>query len=98
MRPLLRRVHDALQNLSVKFELKFRYSHEIPHLNLIGVTGFRKNIYKSIYVEVLDDYVRLKNADGVYGPMRVKLRVLEGRDEALLLVRVTISLRVSILF
>lgn len=86
MRPLLRRVHDALQNVSVKLDLKFRYTHEIPHLNLLGLTGFRKNVYKTVYVEVLDDFVRVKNTEGVFGLMRVKLRVLEKREEVLLVV------------
>lgn len=100
-RPTLKRIYRVLSTLEEMVGLKFNYSYEIPHLNLMGVTGYeRTGTYKRVYVEVVDESVRLKNRDVgeddlgdgvnlndvVNGFMSAKLRVLDKRDEALLVV------------
>lgn len=89
-RPVLTRVFENLKALQSKNELnKFEINFQIPYLNIAGITGYRKNIYKAIYLEVLDDYVCVKNCDyKPSGPMKLKLRILQRFEEALIVVRI----------
>lgn len=84
-RPTLRRVYKALNQLTnEKFNVKFKLTYEVPHLNLLGITGYLKGTYKVVFVEVLDDSVMLRNRNSPNGLMKSKLRALAKMDEALL--------------
>ncbi|GJQ80833.1 hypothetical protein Trydic_g9419 [Trypoxylus dichotomus] len=64
---------------------KFEISYEIPHLPICGITGYSKKVYKTVFVEVLDDYVCVKNYNNMpSGPMQLKLRILREMDNALI--------------
>lgn len=87
-RPILTRVFESLKAVQSKNDIhKFEINFQIPYLNIAGITGYKKNIYKAVYLEVLDDDVCVKNCD--YQPsglMKLKLRILQGFDEALIVV------------
>lgn len=87
-RPLLQKVTTNLKDISRTHELnKFEVDCQVPGINIIGITGYKKNIYKSIYIEVLDDYTTLKNTKSLpTGLMQLKLRLLEHSNEAVILV------------
>lgn len=87
-RPVLRRVMDCLKVIVSKSDLsKFEYTSQIPYVDIVGITGFRKNIYKTVHVEVLDDTICLKNTEcRPSGLAQMKLRILDGFEEALIVV------------
>lgn len=87
-RPILKRVLENLKGVGDKFDIsKFQVTAEVPFLNVIGITGYRKNVYKAVYIEVIDNYVSAKNkTDHLSGNMQLKLRILNGLEEALLVV------------
>lgn len=102
-RPTLKRIKTILSTLEERFDVKFKFSYELPHLNVLGITGYKRDTYKTVFVEVIDDTVQLKNVVvddqlcmndivkstngvAVNGFMRVKLRLLDKMDEALLVV------------
>lgn len=87
-RPTLRKIIDNLTTIGLEHDMdKFEVGCQIPGINIIGVTGFQKKIYKSVHIEVLDEYTCLKNSDNVpSGLMQLKLRILEKSDEGLIVV------------
>lgn len=94
-RPTLKRVYDNLKVILPKTELnKFDITSQVPHLDILGITGFKRNIYKAVHVEVLDDVTSLKNSESLpSGIMKMKLRILDGSEEGLVVVSVLIILR-----
>ncbi|KAJ8968273.1 hypothetical protein NQ317_008903 [Molorchus minor] len=55
---------------------------------IAGITGYRKGIYPSIYIEVLDDCTSLKNTDHEpIGLMQLKLRILQEMKERLIVIQ-----------
>lgn len=88
-RPVLKRVFDGLKVILPKTELnKFEFTSQIPYIQIVGITGFKKNIYKAVHVEVLDEETSLKNSDSLpTGLMQMKLRILDGSEEGLVVVR-----------
>lgn len=87
-RPVLIRVLENLKAIQSKNDInKFEINFQIPYLSIAGITGYKKNIYKAVYLEVLDDYVCVKNCDcRPSGLMKLKLRILQGFEEALIVV------------
>lgn len=87
-RPLLQKVFENLKSIPTKFEVnKYELDCQVPNLNIIGITGYRKKIYKAVYIEILDDYTCMKNTDSVpSGLMALKLRIMERFDEGIILV------------
>lgn len=87
-RPTLRKIIDNLTTIGLEHDIdKFEVGCQIPGINIIGVTGFQKKIYKSVHIEVLDEYTCLKNSDNVpSGLMQLKIRILEKCDEGLIVV------------
>lgn len=70
---------------------KFEVSYEVPYLEICGIVGYTKKVYKTVNIEVLDDYVSLKNRNNVpNGPMQLKLRILRELDNALITVSMMI--------
>ncbi|KAI4466960.1 fast leu-rich domain-containing [Holotrichia oblita] len=94
-RPNFRKVLNALRQLTRdEPEMpvnKFEVSYEVPYLEICGIVGYTKKVYKTVYIEVLDDYVSLKNRNNVpSGPMQLKLRILREMDNALITVSMMI--------
>lgn len=89
-RPTLKRVMDNLKVILPKTELnKFEFVSQIPYFDIVGITGFKKNIYKAVHVEVLDEATSLKNTHSKpSGIMQMKLRILDGFEEGLVVVSV----------
>lgn len=87
-RPLLTDVLETLKKIAQKHDLnKFELNCQIPGLNIIGITGYKKTIYKAVHIELLDEFTTLKNTNNVpTGFMQLKLRLLEKCDEALIVV------------
>lgn len=87
-RPLLKRVMDCLKVIMPKTDLsKFEYTSQIPYIDIVGITGFKKNIYKTVHIEVLDETICLKNTEfRPSGIAQMKLRILDGFEEALIVV------------
>ncbi|VEN60225.1 unnamed protein product, partial [Callosobruchus maculatus] len=87
-RPLLSKVMKSLEAASCNNDItKFEMSCQIPGLNVLGITGYKKNIYKAVNIEVLDEYTTLKNSeDKPTGLMQLKLRILNGAEEGLIVV------------
>ncbi|CAH2002482.1 unnamed protein product [Acanthoscelides obtectus] len=87
-RPLLTKVMKNLESASCSNEItKFELGCQIPGLNILGITGYKKNIYKAVNIEVLDEYTVLKNTeDKPTGPMQLKLRLLNGAEEGLIVI------------
>lgn len=87
-RPYLQRIFESLISISVDHKvLRFSYTCEVPHLNVVGITGFGTNDKKLVHIEVFDDFVCVKNKPNQFtGNMQMKLRILENQDEALITV------------
>nr|CAH7744276.1 unnamed protein product [Callosobruchus chinensis] len=87
-RPLLSKVLKNLEGASCNNDItKFEMGCQIPGLNVLGITGYKKNIYKAVNIEVLDEYTTLKNSeDKPTGLMQLKLRILNGAEEGLIVV------------
>lgn len=103
-RPFVQRVFDNLKRLTTQTNLnRFEVTCEVPHLNLIGITGYRKKIYKAVYVEILDEYTCVKDINNnnninesmvaeeeessiPNGLMALKLRILDGLSEGVIVV------------
>lgn len=87
-RPLLGKLMNNLKEMGSKLDIsKFELNCQIPGLNIIGITGYKKNIYKAVHIEILDEYTTLKNTENKpTGLMQLKLRLLEQQDEALIVV------------
>lgn len=82
------KVLAALKQVADKTAVnKFDLTFEIPHLSICGITGYSKKIYKTVYIEVLDEYVCIRNKRNMLiGPMQLKLRILREMDDALIVV------------
>lgn len=92
-RPVLGRVFENLKEIGPQVGLKFDANYQIPYLNVLGITGYKKNIYKAVNIEVLDDYVCVKNEECREGGLlKLKLRILDGMEEGLILVRLCYQL------
>lgn len=87
-RPALQRVFDNLKVIPPKFEInKYALGCQVPHLNIVGITGYRKKIYKAVHFEILDNYTCLRNTDATpSGLMQLKLRIMEQFDEGIVVV------------
>ncbi|XP_050500123.1 uncharacterized protein LOC126880354 isoform X1 [Diabrotica virgifera virgifera] len=87
-RPELQRICSDLQTSIGNSELnKFELSCQVPGVNIIGITGYKNNTHSSVFLEVLDEYTRLKNTESMpTGLMELKLRLLNQLDEAVVLV------------
>lgn len=87
-RSILKDIINHFSVIAKEFDMdKCNLQCQIPSINIIGITGFQKNIYRSVNIEVLDDYTCLKNTDRVpTGLMALKLRLLDKCDEALIIV------------
>lgn len=87
-RPLLNKIMCNLKQIAKKHDVnKFELNCQIPGLNIVGITGYKNNIYKVVHIEVLDEYTTLKNVESMpTGLMQLKLRLLEKFDEALIVV------------
>lgn len=87
-RPTLKRVYEILTTMKNEENsdvTKFLYTCEVPYLNIVGITGFKTNHHKAVFVEVLDDFVCVKNKEHhPIGPMQMKLRILDRFDEAVI--------------
>ncbi|RZC42600.1 uncharacterized protein BDFB_005045, partial [Asbolus verrucosus] len=86
-RPLIQQLLNTLNILMPKLNLnRFELTQEIPHLNIVGITGYRNKSEKAVYIEVLDDYTRIKNVeeDVPVGLMALKLRLLDRSEEGFL--------------
>lgn len=90
---------DNLTEIRRKHDInKFELNCQIPGLNIVGITGYKKNIYKVVHIEVLDEYTTLKNVENMpTGLMQLKLRLLEKQNEALIVVS-TYSTFIYIIF
>lgn len=92
-RPLLKRIVNNLKPIQAKLGLnRFEISREIPQISYMGITGYKKGVYKAVYVEVLDDYTRIKNVeeDTPVGLMALKLRLLDQTDQGLVVVNISL--------
>lgn len=92
-RPILKRVFDNLKVILPKTELtKLEFNSQIPYFEIVGITGLKKNIYKAVNVEVLDEFTSLRNTESKpSGLMQMKLRILNGFEEGLIVVSFIIS-------
>lgn len=79
---------NNLKQIAVDHDInKFELNCQIPGLNIVGITGFKKNIYKAVHIELLDEYTTMKNVEDMpTGFMQLKLRLLDKLDEALIVV------------
>ncbi|CAH1164719.1 unnamed protein product [Phaedon cochleariae] len=87
-RPLFQRIVKIVQRLSMGHEInRFEMGCQIPGLNILGITGFKKKIYKVVHIEVLDEYTTMKNTEGVpSGLMQLKMRFLDASDEGVIVI------------
>ncbi|XP_066143122.1 uncharacterized protein [Euwallacea fornicatus] len=87
-RPILQTIVDNLKSIAVRNGIdKYEVGCQVPFINIIGITGFQKKIYKTVNIEVLDEYTCLKNTENVpSGLMKLKLRILDGCDQGLIVV------------
>lgn len=88
-RPQLQRVLDSVKTLARKQNInRFELSTNVPHLNILGIVGFENKIYKSVYIEVLDEFTSLKNVreQTPNGLMQLKLRILDRTEEGVIVV------------
>ncbi|KAJ8925933.1 hypothetical protein NQ315_009785 [Exocentrus adspersus] len=87
-RELLLKVYNTLKSIPAKFEInKYTLACQAPHINIIGITGYRKKIYKAVHIELLDSYTCLKNTCGVpSGLMQLKLRIMEKGEEGIIVI------------
>lgn len=95
-RPILTRIFSNLKVILPKTELsKFEFSCQIPYLEIVGIIGFKKNIYKAMNIEILDEFTSLRNTESrPSGLMQMKLRILDGFEEGLIVVSFLISFSV----
>lgn len=90
-RPQLQRILENLKLLSHKDKInRFEVAINIPHLNILGIVGYENKIYKSVYIEVMDEFTSLKNVDETTpnGLMQLKLRILDGMEEGVIVVSI----------
>lgn len=87
-RPLLQRVYDSLKVMAKSHSInRFEMGCQIPHLNIVGITGYKRKIYKTVHVEVLDETTSVKNEENLpHGLMDLKLRILDKMEEGLIVV------------
>ncbi|XP_050294483.1 uncharacterized protein LOC126734789 [Anthonomus grandis grandis] len=87
-RPVLRKVIQSLKSTFPQNKLDtFQINCQVPYLNIVGITGYQKKIYKTVNIEILDEYTTLKNSDNVpSGLMQLKMRILDKCDEALIVI------------
>ncbi|KAL3287453.1 hypothetical protein HHI36_001924 [Cryptolaemus montrouzieri] len=87
-RPCLQEVVRSLETIGPKMNIKFKVGYQIPYMNILGIIGYEKNMYKSVNIEVLDHFTTLKNTDSQpSGLMQMKLRILDGSEEALIVIK-----------
>lgn len=81
-RTSLQRVLNVLKSCSSYSDLnRFELTCEIPYLNIVGITGFKKKIYKCLYIEILDKFTTLRNdSNSLNGLMALKMRLLNIMD------------------
>ncbi|CAH0552133.1 unnamed protein product [Brassicogethes aeneus] len=84
----LQRVFNCLNLIAKTHEInRFELVSQVPHLNIVGIAGYKKKIYKMLHVEVLDDHTSVKNTDSLpIGLMELKLRLLDKTEEGLVIV------------
>ncbi|EFA06997.2 hypothetical protein TcasGA2_TC009964 [Tribolium castaneum] len=88
-RPLFERLLKNLDKIKKDLNIsKFELSYEIPHINIVGITGYRSGGTKAVYIEVLDGYTQIRNVefDVPVGLMALKLRLLDQFEEGVLVV------------
>lgn len=87
-RPILQKVFDNLKSIPTKFEINnYALGCQVSHLNIVGITGYQRKIYKTVHIEILDDYTCMKNTDGIpSGLMQLKLRIMDQFDEGIIVV------------
>ncbi|KAL1513784.1 hypothetical protein ABEB36_003148 [Hypothenemus hampei] len=87
-RPILKKIVGNLKSIAIKNDIdKYKVDCQVPFINIIGITGYQKKIYKTVNIEVLDDYTCLKNTDRVpTGLMQLKLRLLDRTNEGLVVI------------
>ncbi|KAH1014753.1 uncharacterized protein LOC109536378 isoform X1 [Dendroctonus ponderosae] len=85
-RPALRQIVDSLKRAPLRNNIdRYETACQVPFINIIGVVGLQKRLYKTVNVEVLDGFTCLKNTNNSpTGFMQLKLRLLEKRDEGLI--------------
>lgn len=78
-RPYLKTLHASLCQIGMKKNIhKFEFTSPIPHLNIIGLTGYNSENNAVIYVELIDDITQVKNTEYTpHGLMNLKLRLLK---------------------
>lgn len=83
-------MYNALLNLSSKFDIaKVDYSSSIPHLNIVGIVGYDKQRKVNLYVELVDDLLKVQNKEVTpHGLMSLKLRMLKKLGKTILIVRI----------
>ncbi|KAK9872463.1 hypothetical protein WA026_017932 [Henosepilachna vigintioctopunctata] len=87
-RPCLENILRSLKYIGIKMDMKFEVGYQIPYMNILGITGYTKNIIKVVNIEVLDHFTTLKNTDNrPTGLMQMKLRILDGFEEALIVIK-----------
>lgn len=86
-RPFLKRLLINLKVIKDKLGLSsIEISLSVPCLNYLGITGY-KNGKEVLYIEVVDEYTRLKNLEDVpVGLNALKIRLLNKSDQGLLVV------------
>ncbi|CAG9766304.1 unnamed protein product [Ceutorhynchus assimilis] len=87
-RPELTKILNKLKVISAGNDIdKFEIDCQVPYINIIGIIGFQKKIYKTVNIELLDQYTCLKNTENLpTGLMDLKLRILEKNSEGLVVI------------
>ncbi|KAF2900722.1 hypothetical protein ILUMI_05463 [Ignelater luminosus] len=78
-RPLLQRVLKNLKALApISMVQQVETNCQIPYFNILGISGYDDKMNKVVNIEVLDEFVCVKNKDcHPSGLMQLKLRLLE---------------------
>ncbi|XP_044263246.1 uncharacterized protein LOC123010424 [Tribolium madens] len=88
-RPLFERLLRNLDKIKKDLNIsKFELSYAVPHMNIVGITGYRSGGTKAVHIEVLDQYTQIRNLeyDVPVGLMAMKLRLLDQFEEGVLVV------------
>lgn len=81
----IRSVLDGLLQKHNKYSVE--YSHEIPHLNIVGITLYDRNKNTRGFIECVDETnsTKYKEIDA-HGFMKLKLRLLKALKKPLIVV------------
>ncbi|XP_065172760.1 uncharacterized protein [Atheta coriaria] len=81
-RPNLMKIYNVLKLFMSDLDVnRLEFEYQVPHFNVLGITGYRKNVYKAFVVEVLDESNRVKNVDEkMSGRLQVKTRLMYKMD------------------